>query len=169
MSLPCGMTFTERLLLPNLGEEGATFLTHVAAVYEDMPDALMLLHGGPLHVWHAQCRCAPLPTCAATRPPLALPRQSSNPDPCSVAIRRMRAFYRGVGPAATPAMRAFVAHPVTLNSLLYPMERAAWMMQDCCGPLLSKVGRNASAECPWEWMGALCCACCARYCLAHVV
>jgi len=56
ISLPCGMRLHERLLLPNLGEEGASFLTHVALVYDNMPDAIMVLHGGKLHTWHAHCR-----------------------------------------------------------------------------------------------------------------
>lgn len=58
VELPCGMKLHERLLLPNLGEEGAVFATHVAAVYDDMPDAIIALHGGKLTAWHARCRRA---------------------------------------------------------------------------------------------------------------
>ena len=51
------MKLHERLLLPNNGDEGAAIVMHVAAVYDDMPDGVMLLHGGHLNTWHALCRC----------------------------------------------------------------------------------------------------------------
>jgi len=57
MDLPCGMRFHERLLLPNHGDEGATVIAHVASVYDNLPDAVTLLHGGKLGVWHAIERC----------------------------------------------------------------------------------------------------------------
>ena len=63
VTLPCGMRFHERLLLPNLGEEGAVIMTHVASVYNNMPDAVMLLHGGKIHVWHSMCTCVPHTQC----------------------------------------------------------------------------------------------------------
>lgn len=70
----------------------------------------------------------------------------------------MRAFYRGLGngPQATPAMRAFAAKVVTLNSLV--TKGRVWSVNDCCGPLMSKVKVKPEVdypECPWERVGAL--------------
>ena len=72
---------------------------------------------------------------------------------CSVAIRRMRAYYRGLGtgPAATPVLRAFARNTQTINSCNRDIYRS------CCGALFCKGANsmvaNDMATCPWEIVG----------------
>ena len=58
IELPCDMKFHEKLLLPNMADESAVLTTHIAKHYYNLPDALILLHGGSLKSWHCTCRCS---------------------------------------------------------------------------------------------------------------
>ena len=69
---------------------------------------------------------------------------------CSVALRRMQAFYRGLGtgPAATPILKKFASQAQTINSC-----RRDGSFQGCCSALFCK-STDDSPACPWEKVGA---------------
>lgn len=52
---PCGMMLQERLLLPNYGREGASFVDHVLEVYHNPPKSIIFLHGHAAVGWHTSC------------------------------------------------------------------------------------------------------------------
>lgn len=50
---PCGIRVYERLLLPNHGQDGAAFYDWAVEHYNNLPDAMIFLHGHGPSSWHS--------------------------------------------------------------------------------------------------------------------
>jgi len=56
VQLPCGMQYDHHLLLPNMGNEAASYAEYIRTRYDSLPRSVAFVHEhGPEKVWHSHC------------------------------------------------------------------------------------------------------------------
>lgn len=101
VQLPCGMQYEHHVLLPNKGNEAASYAEYIRTRYDSLPRSVAFVHEhGPQKVWHSHCE---------------------------LFYGRMTAYYRGLGEWNDPSSRygRFARGPmVSLSGGCSPCESA---------------------------------------------
>lgn len=79
VQLPCGMQYEHHVLLPNMGNEAASYAEYIRTRYDSLPRSVAFVHEhGPERVWHSHCE---------------------------LFYGRMTAYYRGLRELSDPSSR----------------------------------------------------------------
>jgi len=56
VQLPCGMQYEHHVLLPNMGNEAASYAEYIRTRYDSLPRSVAFVHEhGPAKAWHSHC------------------------------------------------------------------------------------------------------------------